>query len=134
MDYNKKELAKYWMKKSKRSLEAAQHEFECENHDFCANRLYYSAFYAVSAVLILKGQTYKKHSAVRAALHRDFVKEGLIPIEYGALYDALLQDREEADYVAFVEFDPEILEEEIKQVEEFIKEFEKLFTSLIKSE
>ncbi|WP_408955127.1 HEPN domain-containing protein [Natroniella sp. ANB-PHB2] len=86
MDYNREELAKYWLEKSRRSLKTAHYEFKLENYDFCTNRLYYAAFYAVSAVLILQGDSYKKHSAVRVALHRDFVKEGLIPVEYGVGY------------------------------------------------
>jgi uncharacterized protein len=60
------------------------------------------------------------------ALHRDFVKTGLIPVKYGKLYDALLQDREEADYVAFVNFDQEVIKEELEQTGEFIDLFEEL--------
>jgi uncharacterized protein len=126
MDANQLELAKYWMGKAHKSLEAAKHEFDRKNIDFCVNRLYYAAFYAVSALLIIKGQSYKKHSAVRVALHRDFVKTGLIPVKYGKLYDALLQDREEADYVAFVNFDQEVIKEELEQTGEFIDLFEEL--------
>jgi len=73
----------------------------------------------------------KKHSAVRVALHRDFVKTGLIPVEYGKLYDALLRDREEADYVAFVDFDQELIKEELEQTDIFINLFEELFQKRI---
>jgi len=126
MDVNRLELAKYWMEKAHKSLEAAKHEFDHKNIDFCINRLYYAVFYAVSALLIIKGQSYKKHSAVRVALHRDFVKTGLIPVKYGKLYDALLRDREEADYVAFVNFNQEVIKEELEQTEGFIDLFEEL--------
>jgi uncharacterized protein (UPF0332 family) len=54
MDVNRLELAKYWMEKAHKSLEAAKHEFD-HNIDFCVNRLYYAAFYAASALLIIKG-------------------------------------------------------------------------------
>ncbi len=74
MDKNRIELAKYWMKKARKSLETAKHEYSRKNIDFCVNRLYYAAFYAVSLLLIIEGKSYKKHSAVRVALHRDFVK------------------------------------------------------------
>ncbi|MFW5981637.1 MAG: hypothetical protein ACOCQO_00365 [Halanaerobiaceae bacterium] len=47
------------------------------------------------------------------------------------LYDALLQDREEADYVAFVDFDPGVIKEELKQTEEFIILFKKLLNEEI---
>lgn len=47
------------------------------------------------------------------------------------LYDALLQDREEADYVTFVDFDPGVIKEELKQTEEFIILFKKLLNEEI---
>ncbi|MFW5981636.1 MAG: HEPN domain-containing protein [Halanaerobiaceae bacterium] len=81
MDNNRLELAKYWMGKAWNSFDTAKHEFNRDNIDFCVNRLYYAVFYAVSSVLIIKGKSYKKHSAVRVALHREFVKSGIIPIE-----------------------------------------------------
>ena len=121
------ELGRYWLDKAKRSYEAAEDAFQKNNYDFCVNRLYYSAFYAVSAVLIINGKNYKKHSAVRSAVHRDFVKNGKISIELGKLYDKLLRDREEADYVAFVEFDPEVVKDELKETKKFINQFKEIF-------
>jgi len=53
-------------------------------------------------------------------LHRDLIKPGIIPEEYGTLYDALLQDREEIDYIAFVEPDPGVIKEEITKVGKFL--------------
>lgn len=118
--------------KSKKSLKTAKYEFNRKNIDFCVNRLYYAAFYAVSALLIVKGKSYKKHSAVRIDLHRDFVKTGLIPVKYGKLYDALLRDREEADYVAFVDFDKGVIKEELIETMHFINIFESLLQEEIK--
>ncbi|MCX6088891.1 MAG: HEPN domain-containing protein [Candidatus Atribacteria bacterium] len=97
MKSNNQELSQYWMEKSFQSLKSAINEFHQKNYDFCANRLYYAVFYAVSSVLIYRKKYYKKHSGVRAAYHREFVKPGIVPIEYGVLYDALLRDREDAD-------------------------------------
>ena len=134
MNNNRIEMAKYWMEKAKKSFATAKNEYSRKNIDFCVNRLYYAAFYAVSSVLILKGKSYKKHSAVRVALHRDFVKLGIIPIEYSKLYDALLRDREEADYVAFVDFDFEVIKEELNQTEDFILLFEKLLNEELENQ
>jgi len=61
------------------------------------------------------------------------VKTGLISVEYGKLYDALLRDREEADYVAFVDFDQEVIKEELEQTGEFINSFEELLQEEIDS-
>ena len=118
---NKTTLAHYWIKKAKRSAEAAARELHSNNEDFCANRLYYAAFYAVSAALIMKGLVFKKHSAVKAAFHKEFIKNNIIPQKYGALYNKLLRDREDADYIAFVLFEQDVLKQEIEDVTELIK-------------
>jgi len=67
------EIARYWMEKAKESLDSARLECEKEHLGFCLNRLHYAVFYAVSSVLASRGLKYGKHSAVRSALHRDFV-------------------------------------------------------------
>lgn len=121
-----KKMADYWMIKAERSLNAAENELEQQNYDFCANRLYYAAFYAVSAVLINKNQFYKKHSGIRAAFHMQFIKTGILPVEYGVLYDALLRDREEADYIAFAELDPEVLAKEIIQTKALVSRLQQI--------
>jgi len=126
MTGKRSELAKYWLTKATRSLQSAENEYHSGHLDFCANRLYYAVFYAVSAVLMYRGRHYRKHSGVRAALHREFVKTGLVPARMGILYDALLRDREDADYMAFTELDPEVLKEELIQVKEFLDIFQGL--------
>ncbi|MBI3923169.1 MAG: HEPN domain-containing protein [Armatimonadetes bacterium] len=41
--------------------------------DDAASRAYYAAFHAVSALFATRGQVFSKHTAVRAAVHRDLV-------------------------------------------------------------
>lgn len=94
--------------------------------DFCASRLYYAAFYAVSAALLKEGLTYKKHSAVRAAFHKVFIKNNVIPQQFGLLCDKLLKDREDADYIAFVSLEEDVLSQEINDVNELIKLIEEV--------
>lgn len=71
---------------------------EPEDPDGSASRSYYAAFYAVSAWLALKGETYRKHTQVEAAVHRDLVKAGLWPEELGSAYSQLLKLRTIGDY------------------------------------
>jgi uncharacterized protein (UPF0332 family) len=59
---------------------------------------YYAAFHGVTAVLSCRGLSFTKHTAVRAALHRDLIQLGLLPAELGRDYDYLLDLRETADY------------------------------------
>ncbi len=126
MTEQRSEIAAYWMAKAKESLESAQLEFSQGHLSFCANRLYYAAFYAVSAVLAMRSLKYGKHSAVRASFRLDFVKQGIVSPELGKLYDRLFLDRQEADYIAFVNLDPELVKSELDQVKAFINIFQNL--------
>ena len=66
--------------------------------DSSASRSYYAAFYAVSALFVLQGRTFSKHSAVESAVHRDLVRSGHWPKELGANYSSLLALRATGDY------------------------------------
>jgi len=86
-------------------LKSAERELAADSFSFAVNRLYYAVFYAASAVMMgCYGKSYKKHSGVRAAFHREFVKKGLVEEDHGKLYDQLYDDRQEGDYALFVEF------------------------------
>jgi len=87
------EMVWYWWTKAEDSLSSAKREFEAGSYAFAVNRLYYSLFYAVCAALLEQKQTFKKHSGVRAAFHRQFIKSGLLDIKWGKLYDQLFEDR-----------------------------------------
>ena len=81
----------------------------------CANRLYYAAFYLVSAMLATKQLSSKKHSGVRAHLHRSFVKTGEISKSSGRLYDRMFNLRMESDYILTQIIDRTELEELMEQ-------------------
>lgn len=63
-----------------------------------ASRCYYSAFNAVSAWFLAQGRHFKKHSALRSAVHKDLVHVGLWPAALGQDFDYLYDLRSEADY------------------------------------
>ena len=66
--------------------------------DSAASRAYYAAFYAVSARFALEGKTFRKHSAVEAAVHRDLVKAGIWSTDLGQGYSRLSDTRSIGDY------------------------------------
>lgn len=66
--------------------------------DDAASRAYYAAFHAASAAFALSGKTFTRHTALRAAVHRDWVKPGVWSVEMGADFDALLELRDLGDY------------------------------------
>lgn len=63
-----------------------------------ANRLYYAAYYAVSALLIVNGHTAKTHEAIVRIFGLHFVKTGIFSSEQGRLYNRLFNLRLTGDY------------------------------------
>ncbi len=125
-----KELVGYWFKKSQESLEAARDELKAGRSSFSVNRIYYSCFYAVSAVLLQEKLKFKKHSGVRAAFHQHLVKSGMISREHGKLYDELFEARQRGDYIELVSFEEKQVEDWLRQASQFVEAIK----SLIKKE
>ncbi len=92
-----KEFIRSQWAKSMRSIAAAEATLETDP-DSAASRAYYAAFHGVTAVLAGRGMEFTKHTAVRAALHRDLIQSGAISADLGREYDFLLDLRETADY------------------------------------
>ena len=124
------QMVRYWWSKAQESLLSARREFEAGSYSFAMNRLYYAAFYAMCAVLLEREESLSKHSGVRAAFHRKFVKTGLLDTKWGRLYDQLFEDRQEGDYVVFISFEHEYVEHQLRECSEFLDELGKLLASL----
>ncbi len=92
-----KEFIRSQWTKAMRSLAAAEATLDTDP-DSAASRAYYAAFHGVTAVLASRGMEFTKHTAVRAALHRDLIQSGAISANLGRDYDFLLDLRETADY------------------------------------
>ena len=65
---------------------------------FAANRLYYAAFYASTALLLWEEREFRKHSGVIAAIHHSFVKPGKLDDKYGKDLNWLFELRGVGDY------------------------------------
>jgi uncharacterized protein len=111
----------YWWTKAQDSMDSARREYEAGAFSFAMNRLYYAAFYGACASLFERRLSFKKHSGVRAAFHRQFVKTGQLDIKWGKFYDQLFEDRQEGDYVVFVSFEQDYVLFQLKQCSEFLE-------------
>ncbi len=120
----------YWFEKAEESITSARREFGASSFSFAMNRLYYAAFYAVSALLMAHKLTFRKHSGVRAAFHQQFIKTGLLERKWGRLYDQLFEDRQEGDYVVFISFEPVYVETQLDQCTQFLEQIRSLIPSI----
>ncbi|MEW6201990.1 MAG: HEPN domain-containing protein [bacterium] len=66
--------------------------------DGAANRAYYAAFHAASALFAMEGRFFTRHSAIESAVHTELVHKGRWDKELGALYTDLHKLRNIGDY------------------------------------
>jgi uncharacterized protein (UPF0332 family) len=116
-----KQISRYWIGKARESVESAQSEFDDGRYGFCVNRLYYASFYSASAYFAARGESYGKHSAVRSSFNRDLVNAGIVPEEYGDLYNALFNMRHESDYTPFAEPQGDDVADKMKKTRDFVE-------------
>jgi hypothetical protein len=124
------EVVRYWWSKAEESLLSAQREIAAGACIFAMNRVYYAAFYAVSAALLERRFQFAKHTGVRATFHREFIKTGLLDVRWGKLYDQLFEDRQEGDYIALVSFEREYVQAQLEQCGQFIAALRPLISAL----
>jgi len=87
-------LVQYRLERASEALDEAELLFESGHLRTYVNRLYYACFYAVSALLVTKGFSTSKHAHLRALLHKELIRPGIIPLEYGQLFDLLFNNRQ----------------------------------------
>ena len=126
-------VVRFWWSKAEESLASARRELQAGSLDFAANRLYYAAFYGASAALLERRLSFKKHSGVRAAFHKVFLKTSLLDLRWGKLYDQLFEDRQEADYVALTAFEREYVELQMDLCAQFLLQLRPLVSSLARN-
>ncbi len=95
--------------------------------DSAASRCYYAAFHALSAVLALRGLSFTKHAAIRAALHRDLIRPGLVPEQLGRCYDLLIELRETGDYGGMARVHSEDASESLRMSQQFVQALQSLY-------
>lgn len=94
--------------------------------DTLANRIYYSVFHAVTALLIKNGLHAGSHQGVSVLFNKHFVKENLIDEKYGRLLARLENIREKSDYTCLFETTEDEVLPMIPQAKEMVSIIENL--------
>lgn len=132
IDY-KATLIDYWMEKAYESFEAAKSEHTSKRFSTAVRNLYYACFYALTAVLYSQGKSFRKHSAVRAAFHRDLIKTGKVEAKWGRFYNRIFDRRHEGDYEPMITFESEQVEQFLQDAGQFIRVMDKILKQFGKS-
>ena len=114
----------YRLERARETLAEAELLLSQEHINTSVNRLYYSCFYAVSALLLLKGLFSSKHSGVRSLFLQNFIKTGVFDVALGKLFDNLYDSRQQVDYADLVRFDKDTATVWCKEVAQFIEKIE----------
>jgi uncharacterized protein (UPF0332 family) len=124
MNFDLEGLISDRIEKAKVTLEAAKLLASKNHWNSAVNRLYYSAFYAVLALLAKVNTKTSTHSGAKSEFYRLFIKSGKLDRKFGELYTDLFNKRQEGDYEDFLNFTIEDIDPLIPLVEEFIKRIE----------
>ncbi len=126
-------LVQYRMESAREAMEDARLLAQNQRWRGCVNRLYYAAFYAVSALLESEGLSSSKHSGIRSLFNRHFVKPARVSKEAGELYNTLYESRQESDYADYVSLAPEQILEWLERSDLFANEINGLLVDWGKS-
>ncbi|MFT7035332.1 MAG: hypothetical protein ACJA2S_003855 [Cyclobacteriaceae bacterium] len=109
MNENRKDLIQYRLERALETFEDAQILSEKEKWNSTINRLYYSAFYAVTAFLLTCELTLSTHSGVKSNFTEHFIKTGRIEKHYGKMYSQLFSWRQKRDYGDLFHFNQQMV-------------------------
>lgn len=124
-DYKREDYIKYRFQRAEESFDDALLLAENERWNTVVNRLYYSCFYAVMAILIKNNIETQTHNGTRTQFGLNFIKTGLIDKKYGKLYSKLFDYRQKGDYGDLFDYDKETISPLINSIREFLDEIKK---------
>jgi uncharacterized protein (UPF0332 family) len=121
-----RELIVFRQTRAKETLQDALLLAKSSRWNACVNRLYYACFYAVSALLLLGGQSSTRHTGVRALFNLHFVRSGIVSKDLARIFNDLFERRQEGDYVDFVCFEEEQVGPWLAEGQRFVREINAL--------
>ena len=102
---SKKDLIKYRLDRARDTFDDACILSENEKWNSTINRLYYSAYYSVTALLLNVGLNPTTHNGAKSNFSEHFIKNGIISKELGKMYSQLFTWRQKGDYDDLFDFD-----------------------------
>lgn len=97
-DEDRREIVRYRLEKAERTFQEAVGCIRCGFVETSANRLYYAAYYAVSALLIAYGLQVRTHNGIIQMFGLIFIKTKVLDRKMGTVYNQLFSLRLTGDY------------------------------------
>jgi uncharacterized protein (UPF0332 family) len=125
MKGTKKDLINYRLLRAKDTFDDAQILAERNKWNSAINRLYYSAYYAVMALLLDSDLNPTTHNGAKSNFSEHFILTNKIPKEFGKIYSQLFTWRQKGDYDDMFDFDKDKVMPYFKPVNDLIDLIEK---------
>jgi uncharacterized protein (UPF0332 family) len=117
---NKSEYINYRFRRAQESFEDALIMIENKKWNTAINRLYYSCFYAVIALLLKNNIETQSHNGARTKFSDEFIKTGIIDVKLGKFFSQLSDYRQKVNYGDLYDFNDKIVLPLVEQLKEFI--------------
>ena len=124
----RKIVVQYRLEKSFKMIDQVKNILPMKYWDTIANRLYYAAYYAVTALLIQNGIQVQTHQGVKRMFGYHFIMQNKIDSKYASLYSRLFSMRQTGDYDDNFDLTEEDVLQYIAPTEELIE----LISSMVK--
>ena len=119
-DEQRRTIVELEMEKARDAYKATELLVDAKLWSNAANRLYYSLFHAVCALLIHDGHEVVTHKGTRIMLGQHYIKTGRLPLQYSQLYSQMETIRENGDYNHFYNVTPEEMIDRLIPAKEMI--------------
>ena len=119
-DKSRADLVNYRVDKALETLKEADYNAVGKYYNIAVNRLYYAAYYVISALLIKSGYECSTHAGVKTLFSLHFVKSGIFDLEYAQILNSLFNNRQAGDYEDFNYCDQKLYNQLRPQAEKLI--------------
>ena len=120
------DLVAYYFERAHESIEEAKYFRDGGYYNGAVTRLYYACFNASRGLLTANGFDASTHNGVKTMISMQFIRKGLLDIEYGTTLTDFFNQRHINDYEAYAFRDARSVEFLLPKAEAYIEEVEKL--------
>ncbi len=118
---DREDLIDYRLARATETIEEAKYNAAGEYYNTAVNRLYYSAYYAASALMLAYDLKATSHAGLKTQLSLHFVRTGLLDVEHGKTFMLLFENRQSGDYEDFVYCDLQLYNQLLPMTISFIE-------------
>ncbi|MCD4696732.1 MAG: HEPN domain-containing protein [Bacteroidales bacterium] len=122
----KADYIKYRINNAFKTFESAKYLAQEDYFSDCVSRLYYSCFYAISALLLKNDINTKSHKGLKSAFNQEFIKSEVISKQSGITFNKVHDMRIKGDYNDFFDFNKDNVLTLFEPVEQLLLEINEL--------